>query len=376
MIKKNLTYILPVLALSLLVFTNSVLKQDTKKAATLKTSETFSFDNTIDRTGANDFLAKSKENSIRLSKQYQKRLLKSNLTEKLSAVTDDLSAEESFEKADTSEEEPTKEKAKKEETAKKEDEKKKDNEEEKKTVADNKQNSKDNTASARSSKGDSQKSSKQRESESTISSISFSSFTPKEIKKADEEDALEETENTNAGTNTAVNSGASNPKVESLDVFSIAYFHNLLTKEKLQEFEQALKLLLKGDSNPEGVTNAYTAALNFLFTKENEEFTTYDSFIRTQFLRHSTAVSLSATFSNQTMSTEKIEYTAGLLNELVLSWDINQGDSNLFSEVYQLAVLNAINPDIANNEVLLTLQDSIATTSFYISNPGVEVSAN
>ncbi len=379
MIRKNLTYILPVLALSLLIFANSVLKPAVKEAEQFNTASLPTFKSTMDRTSTNDFLAKSKLNSLRLSKQYQKRIAKSNLTEKLSALAEDRFSEEIYDQDETAatNEVPAKKSAKNaekkkadEKTAKKEDEKQ---EEEEGKHASKDENDKDLAADT--DEPVQPKKSESRKASTEVSSVSFSSFAPSNL-AAEELTQDDDSEETLSGTDTVAGTNPSTPGVESFDVFSVSYFNNLLTTGKLQEFEQALKLALKSDLNSDTAKNAYTAAINFLFTKENEEFVTYDSFIRTQFLHHSFAVSLSTIFSNPTMSTEKIEYTAGLLNELVLSWDTNQEDNSLFSEIYQLAVLNAINADIANNEVLLTLQNSIATTSFYISNPGIEVSSN
>ncbi len=369
MIKTKILYILPILALSFFVFVNSNFNPSTNKAQNSTNTQIFNLHNT--NINQNTKSIKNKKHSLALINTYKHRLAKSNLAKRRSNASQNTQVKQDFlkknpkslnnkVKAQASYKNSKEEKEKKEKKdAKQIAEKTKGSKGEKKPVSNKILFEKTNSSSTFSNNN---------------SSIFFNSINLK--KKNSSKNEVKDPFKKKNDFIITFNQNPLTLEAEYFKAFSISYFNNLLINEQLQEFSQDLKLILKTKNNSTKLSHAYTAALNFLFTKENEDFILYDNFLRTQFLKHSLAVSISKTFSDKTLSLEQIEYSAELLNDLVLSWDSSKDENNQFIQIYELSVLNAINPDIANNEALLTLQSSITTTLFNISNSSVEISAN
>ncbi len=376
MIKKNLIYILPILAISSLMFMKTSLKFQVSNHENFTNSQTSSFHNTSLNQGTK---ATKNKHPLALINAYKNRLAKVNFSKKFANEVKNLGTTKG---SDTKTFKPLKSKGKKQasdKNVKKNKKKKVAKETEKK--AENHTNKKTTKKAFSKTKSKLPASILNAKSDSFKPFISFSSINQRkeinfneEIKTSSNKEENEEEEEEDSTE--IFNSKPLDSKVKNFQDFSVSYFNNLLVNEKFQEFDQALKTILKTQNNSNKLITAYTTLLKFLFIQEDKDFALYDNFLRTQFLKHSLATTIAKTFSNKTLPLEHIEYSAGLLNDLVLSWDPRQNDNDEFIEIYQLSVLNAIDSGIANNEALLTLQESISTTLFNISNPSIEVSIN
>lgn len=308
--------------------------------------------------------------------KFKKQLLKNNLSEKFESVAQsakdsdaqDAPEENSEESKDGAKELTAEEKKKADEKKEEADFAKKEKEaNEKKRLAEDNAELPTNPDAFKERKS---LASDSIEFETNFSQVTLSSLEPKAVE--DEEDTNNlSPENDDNNSNTAGIS--TTPKtVENFGVFTPSYFKSLLVNNKLVEFEQALQEELTLEQKQ----GAYTEALNFLFSKENEEFSLYENFIRSQFLKHKFAISIAKTFSEESFSEEQVEYSADLLTKLVATWSSEDGDSSKFNDIYSVAVLGAIPLNIADNEILLSLQNSIERTSFNISDSSVEISSN
>lgn len=148
-------------------------------------------------------------------------------------------------------------------------------------------------------------------------------------------------------------------------------YTELLESDRFAEFEQ----LLSSDLSESQRIQSFQDSLNFLFSKSDEDFQNYDSFIRRQFFNDRHAVIISKSLNDPKMTFDQVRYSVHNFNQMIITWD-SQNGSNVFKQVYQDNVMVILSQNEERRDLFTGLQSSIEAKSILLSQNSIEVSAN